>query len=362
MFSSPRSATPAHSPTGTGFWLIATIWLCGIPLATAGHVWAALASLAIGLLLYQQQHRRQQALRDRLQNALAQLGSAGPSELHTLIVASGQARHAAERLRSEVQFAGQALDEMAALAEQRSTDQGRQVECIAQASGEIGHTLAQIHRLGQQAASALRSAHQKSEAGRHDAQSVGNAMSNIRASLGRTASAVSQLLEHASAVENALHSIQSLAKQTQLLALNASIEAARAGEHGRGFAVVADQVRQLSQASDQAVQQIAGVVADIGQAVRSVCHEVEEHRQLLDHGAAQSEALAEDLHQLADQSQRSLTELLSLQQALDEHEAASQALHEQLERIGEAVNLQREQSHALHGLTQYLTRLTTDAR
>lgn len=85
----------------------------------------------------------------------------------------------------------------------------------------------------------------------------------IEASGAELATAMQQLKDKVSEVNNITQVIFSISNQTNLLALNASIESARAGEAGRGFAVVAEQIRQLAEQTKQSTEQIAGITSQL---------------------------------------------------------------------------------------------------
>ncbi len=107
---------------------------------------------------------------------------------------------------------------------------------------------------------------------KHEIASLLKQMDVINSSVNKANEEIALLLQDAATIEDVLVAIEKLAKQTNLLSLNASIEAARAGEHGKGFAVVAHQVQALSDNTAEQTGKIGALIESIHNKINYVQH------------------------------------------------------------------------------------------
>ena len=107
------------------------------------------------------------------------------------------------------------------------------------------------------------------------------AVKEIDVATGTTIKHIKELGETTKEISVILDSVNNIANQTQLLALNASIESARAGEFGKGFGVVADEIRKLAENSTDAVSRIAALVNEIKVQMANVEEAIKPNQQCI---------------------------------------------------------------------------------
>ncbi len=230
-----------------------------------------------------------------------------------LMAAAAQSGEASEQIAATLQQVAQGTASQAA-GMTRATDTVNQVvravEGVAQgaqeqaaAAAKTSDVTAQVAHIIQQVAESAQSGADGSahsiEAAREGAETIAQVvdkMQNIHTTVELIGQRVREMGQRSEQVGVIVETIDDIAAQTNLLALNAAIEAARAGEHGKGFAVVADEVRKLAEKSATAAGEIANLVKAIRQTAVEAAHAMDEGVAAVAGGVTQADQSGEALH------------------------------------------------------------------
>ncbi len=168
-----------------------------------------------------------------------------------------------DRINSQSEHLGSAAEELSAVTQQSSVTLARQhseTDQLVTAMHQMTAAVQEVASSAAQAANATNRASEEAETGKSIVGKVRDSIRDLAKEVDAASEVIKRLESDSASIGTVVDVINSIAEQTNLLALNAAIEAARAGEQGRGFAVVADEVRTLASRTQESTKEIQAMV------------------------------------------------------------------------------------------------------
>jgi methyl-accepting chemotaxis protein len=218
-----------------------------------------------------------------------------------------------------------------------SDTQKQQVMQVATAMQEMSSTVLQVSDNSTQAADNAQASGKIAIDGGKIVEETIVVIRELADSTRGTAHKIEELGKSSDSIGRIIGTIDDIADQTNLLALNAAIEAARAGEQGRGFAVVADEVRKLAERTTTATKEIAGMIETIQHETKSAVDAMRAETGRVDAGVEAASKAGEVLSAIITSAGTQHEMITHIATAATEQAAATEQVNGNMEQISRMV-------------------------
>ncbi len=221
-------------------------------------------------------------------------------------------------------------------AEERNVRIQHQMDEINMVATAINEMAAATQEIAGNADNTAQTAEETVTASNHGAEQVSqsqHSIDNLAKEVETATGVIEELHHNAQNINTILSTIQNIAEQTNLLALNAAIEAARAGEQGRGFAVVADEVRILSQRTHASTQEIQQMIETLQGTTQKAVGIMEDSQNLANTSVEDAQSASASLLQITN----SVTQISDMAAQIAAAAEEQSSVTEEITRNTEAV-------------------------
>jgi methyl-accepting chemotaxis protein len=228
---------------------------------------------------------------------------------------------------------GQAIDGIA----KGASEQARQVQAVSATATQMAAGVEQVASNAQSVASASQQTRVSAESGARAVRETVDGMAEIKQVVATAAGKVQDLGKLGEKIGAVVETIDDIAEQTNLLALNAAIEAARAGEHGRGFAVVADEVRKLAERSQRETKAISELIREVQDGTKDAVGAMEQGSEKVEQGSARADEAGRALGEILAAVEATVSQVTQIATAAQEMATGARGVVEAMDSISAVV-------------------------